>query len=248
MKKVERFFLENRYIRGVILLLLIWQILAWVINHPALPEPWRVLVKVKEFGPELMIHFVRSGYRIFMGIFLALSLGIPVGIALGYWKLFDEIVSPLIYLIYPIPKVAFLPLILLLLGLGDLAKIFLIAFILIFQIIVVVRDSVKDLPKEYLYSIRSLGAKDRQVLYHVIFPAIMPKLLTSLRLSIGTAIAVLFFAETFATYQGLGYYILDAWTILDYEKMFFGIVGLSILGLFFFVLVDLTERWIVKWK
>ncbi len=248
LKRLSRWFLTNKYPRGIILLIVIWQILAIIINHPALPAPWRVLILIKQYGPDLLIHFFRSGYRIFMGICIALVIGIPLGIGLGYWKIFDELLSPVIYLIYPIPKVAFLPLVLLLLGLGDLAKISLIAFILVFQVAVVTRDGVKDLPIEYFYSIRSLGAGDRQILYHVIIPAITPRLLTSLRLSIGTAIAVLFFAETFATYQGLGYYILDAWTMLDYEKMFFGIIGLSLLGLFFFGIVDLLERWIVKWK
>jgi NitT/TauT family transport system permease protein len=93
-----------------------------------------------------------------------------------------------------------------------------------------------------------LGAGDGQILYHVILPAVWPTLLTALRLSIGTAIAVLFFAETFVTYQGLGYYIMDAWTMLDYEQMFLGIVGLSLLGLVFFVMVDMVERWLVRWK
>lgn len=230
------------------MLLLLWQILAMIIHHPALPVPLRVLRLFGENAPEIGVHFLRSGYRILMGTVLALVVGVPTGIALGYWKKFDETFSPMVYLMYPIPKIAFLPLVLLLLGLGDLAKIFLIALILVFQMIVVTRDGVKDLPVEYFYSIRSLGAGDRQILYHVILPAILPTLLTALRLSIGTAIAVLFFAETFVTYQGLGYYIMDAWTMLNYEQMFLGIVGLSLLGLVFFGMVDLAERWLVRWK
>lgn len=248
MKKAIKALAENKYLRGFILLLLLWQLLAMATHHPALPVPFRVL---KLFGAnwrELGVHFLRSGYRILMGMVLALVVGMPVGIALGYWKRFDEVLSPLVYLIYPIPKIAFLPLILLLLGLGDLAKIFLIAFILVFQVIVVTRDGVKDLPVEYYDSIRSLGAGDRQILYHVTIPAVLPTLLTALRLSIGTAIAVLFFAETFVTYQGLGYYIMDAWTMLNYERMFLGIVGLSLLGLVFFVMIDLAARWLVRWK
>ncbi len=238
----------KRYFLGIISLLILWQCLSLLINHPALPHPWRVLVLLSHYWSELLVHFIRSGYRILLGIGLALGVGIPLGISLGYWQKFDEFLSPLIYQIYPIPKSAFLPLILLLLGLGDLAKVFLISFILVFQIIVVTRDGVKDLPVEYFYSIRSLGAGHRQILYHVVIPAVLPQLLTALRLSIGTAIAVLFFAETFVTRQGLGYYILDAWTMLDYEKMFVGIVGLSILGLVFFALVDLVEKMLVRWR
>lgn len=238
----------RRYLRGIILFLLLWQGLAVVINHPALPQPWRVLVLLNHYGSDLLIHFYRSGYRILLGIISALTIGIPIGIALGYHQKLDELISPLVYLISPIPKAAFLPIVLLLLGLGDLAKVFLIAFILVFQVIVVTRAGVKDLAIEYFYSIRSLGASRQQIFYHVIFPAILPNLLTALRLSIGTSIAVLFFAETFATNQGLGYYILDSWTMLDYEKMFLGIVGLSFLGLCFFTLVDFLERFFVRWR
>lgn len=238
----------QRYLRGIVLFLLLWQGLALLINHAALPEPWRVLILLNQYGSDLVVHFLRSGYRIFMGIIVSLAIGIPFGIALGYYRKLDELLSPLVYLISPIPKVAFLPIVLLLLGLGDLAKIFLLTFILVFPIIVVTRAGVKNLPIEYFYSIRSLGACQRQIFYHVILPAILPNLLTALRLSIGTSIAVLFFAETFATDQGLGYYILDSWTMLDYEKMFLGIGGLSLLGLCFFTLVDLAERFLVRWQ
>lgn len=248
MRTILKWLGQNKYLRGFILLLILWQLLAVTIHHAALPVPLRVLRLLGENWLELGVHFLRSGYRILMGMVLALAVGVPTGIALGYWKKFDELLSPLVYLVYPIPKIAFLPLVLLLLGLGDLAKIFLIAFILVFQIIVVTRDGVKDLPEEYYYSIRSLGAGDGQILYHVIVPAVLPTLLTALRLSIGTAIAVLFFAETFVTYQGLGYYIMDAWTMLNYDQMFLGIVGLSLLGLTFFIMVDLAERWLVRWK
>lgn len=248
MKEWFRRLKTNQYLRGAALFLLVWQILAVLIHHPALPVPWKVMVLLGKYWTDLVVHFLRSGYRILFGMILALGVGVPVGIGLGYWRKFDEILSPLVYLLYPVPKIAFLPLVLLLLGLGDLAKIFLIALIVVFQVIVVIRDGVKDLPPEYFYSIRSLGAGDRQIFRHVILPAILPTLLTALRLSIGTAIAVLFFAETFATYQGLGYYILDAWTMLDYQRMFMGIVGLSLLGLCFFVAVDLVQKWLVRWK
>lgn len=239
---------DNRYVRGLVYFVLLWQVGAMLLHHPALPAPLKVFKLLGKYWPDLLRHFLRSGYRITMGIALALAIGVPVGVALGYWQRFDRIFSPLVYLIYPIPKVAFLPLVLLFLGLGDFAKIFLIALILVFQIIVVTRDGVRELPVEYFYSIRSLGAGDRQIWRHVVFPALLPRLITTLRLSIGTAIAVLFFAETFATYQGLGYYIMDSWTMLDYERMFLGIVGLSLLGLVFFLMVDAAEKWFVRWK
>lgn len=238
----------KKNLRGIILILILWELLALLLNHPALPEPWKIIILFNKYFAGLWIHLLRSAYRILMGITIALVIGIPIGIAIGYWEKFDKLLSPMIYLIYPIPKIAFLPLVLLLMGLGDLAKIFLIGLILVFQIIVVTRDSVKDISAEYFYSIRSLGASEHQIIFHLIIPAILPNMFTALRVSIGTAIAVLFFTETFATYQGLGYYIFDAWTMLDYERMFIGIIGLSFLGLIYFTLVDLIEQWVIRWE
>ena len=235
-------------LKGIMLLFILWELFAILLDHPALPEPWKIILVFGKFSSDLWIHLIRSGYRILMGIILALLIGIPIGIGIGYWGKLDKMISSVIYLIYPIPKIAFLPLVLLLFGLGDFAKIFLIGLILVFQIIVVTRDSVKSISAEYFYSIRSLGANEHQIIIHLIIPAILPNLFTALRLSIGTAIAVLFFAETFATYQGLGYYIFDAWTMFDYERMFIGIIGLSILGLIYFSVVDLVEQWVIRWK
>ena len=239
---------ENKYVRGLLYFLILWEVLAILIHHPALPGPGRVLALLGKQWQALIVHFLRSGYRVSVGMFLALGVGLPAGIALGYWQRWDRVFSPLVYIVYPIPKIAFLPLVLLVFGLGDFAKIFIIAMILVFQIIVVTRDGVKELPEEYFYSIRSLGAGEWEILQHVVLPAILPRLITVLRLSIGTAIAVLFFAETFATYQGLGYYIMDSWTMLDYERMFLGIFGLSLLGLAFFWLIDLAEKVFIKWR
>jgi NitT/TauT family transport system ATP-binding protein len=117
---------------------------------------------------------------------------------------------------YPIPKIAFLPLIMLFFGLGNLSKIILISLILFFQITLSVRDSVKNIHPSYYLSIKSLGAGKRDLYRHVILPAMLPNLFTALRVSVGTAISVLFFAENFATRFGIGYFIMDSWLKLDW--------------------------------
>jgi NitT/TauT family transport system permease protein len=142
----------------------------------------------------------------------------------------------------------FLPIILLLLGIGNLSKIFVISLILFFQMLVVVRDEAANLRPELIASVRSLGAGRRALFRYVYLPACLPAMLTSLRVSIGTAIAVLFFAESFATTSGLGYYIVvETWGRLDYAEMYAGVMAMSLLGLALYFAVDSIQRRMCPW-
>jgi len=159
----------------------------------------------------------------------------------------DDLISPMVYLLYPIPKIVFLPLILLVLGLGDLSKIFILSVILFFQVLVTTRDASKSIDEEQILSVLSLGASSRQIFVHAILPACLPKILTALRISIGTSIAVLFFVESFATNSGLGYYILDAWSTLDYLGMYTGILMMGVLGVLLYEAVETIEKRYCHW-
>lgn len=101
--------------------------------------------------------------------------------------------------------------------------------------------------EEQILSVLSLGASSKQVFLHTIFPACLPKILTSLRISIGTSIAVLFFVESFATQSGLGFYILDAWSTLDYLGLYTGIIGMGFLGVMLYEGVDWIEKRYCRW-
>jgi NitT/TauT family transport system permease protein len=94
---------------------------------------------------------------------------------------------------------------------------------------------------------RSLGANRWQKGIHLVLPAVLPNILTSLRIGIGTAIAVLFFVESFATSLGLGFFILDAWSRFDYRGMYSGIVGMGLLGVILYEVVEILDRTLCKW-
>ena len=116
-------------------------------------------------------------------------------------------------MLYPIPKVVFLPILLVLLGLADAPKIVLIALTVFFQVLVAVRDAVHAVPEDLVLSARALGAGRWGVYRHVIVPATLPAVFTSLRIGTGTAIAVLFIAEAIAGSTGLGYFIMQSWAM-----------------------------------
>lgn len=231
-------------------LVLVWQILATIVSLPILPDPVRVLsVFVIELQNGLSSHFVFSLWRVFAGMALSVLAGVPVGLAIGGSKTLDRFFSPLIYLLYPIPKVVFVPVIILFLGIGDLAKITIIFLILFFQVVVLVRDQAAGLPPQLIQSLRSVGAGRRALFRFVYLPASLPAILTALRQSIGTAVAVLYITELSATRYGLGYYIYyNGSTLLDYPAMYAGVIAMSLLGLGMYFTVDWLERRWCQWK
>jgi len=231
-------------------LLLVWQILAMVVNLPILPDPFKVFnVFVRELQNGLSKHFVFSLWRVFAGMALSVLIAAPVGLAIGGSKKLDRLFSPLIYLLYPIPKVVFVPVVILFLGIGDTAKIAIMFLILFFQITVLVRDQAAGLAPQLIQSLQSLGAGRRALFRFVYIPASLPAILTALRQSIGTAVAVLYITELSATKYGLGYYIYyNGSTLLDYPAMYAGVVAMSMLGLGMYFSVDWLERKWCKWK
>ena len=236
-------------ILAALVLLVAWQLLAWLLHVDVLPGPWLVFQAFVRAVPEgLARHFVVSAWRVIVSIVLAMLLAVPAGLVLGQSRAMDRFFAPIVYIVYPIPKIVFLPVILLLLGIGDRSKIFIIFVVLFFQILVVVRDQASALRPELIYSVRSLGAGRRALFRFVYLPATVPAALTALRVSVGTAIAVLFFAESFATTSGLGYYIInDSWGRLAYPEMYAGVLAMSLLGLLLYFLIDRLERRLAPW-
>ena len=234
---------------AALFLYLLWVLAARIINQPILPAPNRVIhAFLLEIRDELGLHFLVSLYRVICSIFLAIILAGPAGLLLGQYPRLNKLFAPVIYLIYPIPKVVLVPVVLLLLGVGDLPKIIIITMILFFQILVLVRDAASNIRPELILSVRSLGAGRRALMRYVYLPASVPAILTSIRQSIGTAVAVLYIAELFATKYGLGYYIYyQGSTLFDYPKMYAGIVAMGLLGFSLYFCVDAIEHSICHW-
>jgi NitT/TauT family transport system permease protein len=234
---------------AALILLLLWEILALFVQIPILPTPLAALSTfATELTRELGWHFLVSLLRVVASITLAVALATPSGLLLGQSQRLDRLFSPFIYLLYPIPKVVFVPIVLLFLGVGNLPKIVIVTMILFFQILVLVRDRAASIRPEILTSVRSLGAGRRALFRFVYLPATLPAVLTAVRQSIGTAVAVLYIAELFATRYGLGYYIyLQGSTLFDYPKMYAGIIAMSVLGLGLYFIVDAVEQRACRW-
>ena len=232
------------FLAGVAMFLFFWQVGAWLLDSPVLPSPLVVLpLFLRLIAGDLGLHFLASAARALAAILLAVLTAVPAGLALGQLPAVNRLFAPLIAILYPIPKIVLLPVIYVLMGITDLSKILLIALIIFFPIMVVVRDEAAGLPIELLMSVRSLGAGRRALFRYVYLPASLPAVLTALRVSIGTAVAVLFIAEQSLTTYGLGYYIVvETYQILLYPEMYAGIIGMSVLGLLLYFVVYSLER------
>mgnify|MGYP006288937767 CR=1 FL=1 len=241
-------FKKNNTIYGILIIISIWYIFYFTISSNIIPAPHKTIINfIKIFPSTLSIHISVSLMRLLLALLISLFLGVVIGVILGLNKKVDRLIKPVIYILYPIPKVAFLPVFMVLFGLGNLSKVILILFIIIFQVIVTVRDAVNSLSKELFYSVRSLGMNKIQILRHLIIPATMPEIFTSLKINVGTSVAVLFFAENYATSYGIGYFIMNSWVKVNYLDMFSGILALSILGLALFKTVDFFENQFCGW-
>ena len=139
---------------------------------------------IREMGDELGAHLLVSTARVIVSLLAALLPAVLLGMVLGRVESLDRYAAPLIYLTYPVPKIIFLPVVITLLGLGNLSKIFLISIIVFFQILVTTRDAARQVNKGMVDSVISLGAESCKFTATLSILPALPKILTSLRISL----------------------------------------------------------------
>lgn len=239
---------RSRSLYSALILLIFWYFMYLLLETPAIPSPLSTLQHFIVALPGVLSrHLLFSVGRVVVAMVLSAFLGSGLGIWIASSKKADHLLTPIVYMLYPIPKIAFLPILMILLGLGEEPKILLMVLIIVFQFTMAARDGVREIPKELAYSVASLGIGRWDRLRHLVLPSILPKILTTVRISMGAAISVLFFAENFATTYGIGYYIMNQWAMINYREMFSGIIALSIAGYLIYKAIDALDRRICPW-
>jgi len=237
-----------RFLSGItaaLFLLFVWVFFSIILTEGIIPSPVEV---VRAFHLTIFYpNFLVSLARVFVSLIIAILAAVPFGLFLGQNPKWDRWIAPVIFLTYPVPKIVFLPILFILLGIGNISKVALIALVVFYQILVTTRDGSRSVKKPFIDALVTLGARPLDIYRHVIVPACLPAILTSLRISIGTSVAILFFVESFATQSGLGNLILDAWGMADYPLMFVGIIGMSLLGISLYEIVEILEKRLCKW-
>ncbi|MBU0595184.1 ABC transporter permease [Candidatus Bipolaricaulota bacterium] len=242
------------YVLSVLILIALWELASVLIEavkgRAFLPDPIRALHEVRRLGPTLFWNFLISGWRLVLSILIAFSLGYPLGLLIGHERRLDQLVSPMIYIVYPIPQVAFILMLFLIFGIGNPVKVAIVASALFFQLLVSARGAAKHIEREHITSVLSAGASRFQVYWHVILPATLPSILTSLRVSVGLGMAFLYIAEISGAVDptnGLGSFIQ---TNMMYSPpaAFAGILAMALLGLVLYVAIEVLERIVCRWK
>ncbi|ASA23877.1 ABC transporter permease [Paenibacillus donghaensis] len=228
---------------------LIWYVAFLLMHHPILPSPLEVYEAMFQLGGQAVaLNVGYSLMRIGAGVLFALILGLLIGLLMGRSQTWNKLLDPVVYLTYPVPKIALLPVVMLFFGLGETSKILMIMLILLFQVIISVRDGVKAIPASTYDVLTSIGAGTAQKFWHVTLPGALSVILSTIRISLGSAISVLFFTEIYGTEHGMGFFIMDAWLRLDYPEMYAGIMLFSLVGFVLFLLVDLLDYTFMKWR
>jgi NitT/TauT family transport system permease protein len=230
-----------RPIAFVLVLLLLWQVA--VSRHPEdlLPTPIAV---VKALG-ELLQHgllfkyVVASLFRVTWGFALAAILAIPLGLTLGWYRRGEMAFNPLLQILRPISPLAWIPLAILWFGVGDVSAIFLIFVGSFFPLLLTAMSAVHNIPSVYINVGRNFGLSTPQFLYRVLYPAVVPQLITGSRITLGIAWLVVVAAEMIAVNSGLGFLIVDARNAGNrYDLVVAGMVVIGVIGL----LLDLGMR------
>ena len=231
------------YLLGLVLVHFLWWLASVLINNQALANPIAVYENIIfHYDNTIWAHTFASVERVFISIGISLVSGIIIALVMNQFTLIRKILNPIFYLLYPIPKPALLAIIMSLQGIGNESKITIIVLITFFQIVIYIDSNLNQIPANLKNPLLSLGATKLQLITHLKIPAIIPGIIASLKITIASAFAVLFLIENYGTTFGLGYYIQDAWSKLDYLGMYTGVLFISFTCLIFFILIEFIEN------
>ncbi len=192
-------------------------------------------------------HLAATLWRMAVGYGLAVILGIGLGLLLGRWRGLYDLFEPLIEFARPMPPVALIPVLILLLGIGDEMKIAIVAFAAFFPILLNTIDGVRGVHPTLLDVARTFRFRAADVLRKVILPAALPQIMAGLRISLAIALIVALVSEMIGATQGLGYFVLQAQRGLRIRDMYAAIVMLALLGYTLNALFLLLEGRVLAW-
>ncbi len=225
--------------------LVAWDVAVRVAHNDLFPGPWQVALGIVELVSKglLLKYIVASLFRVTWGFGLAVLVGVPFGLFLGWFRMAYQAFNPLIQVLRPISPIAWIPLAILWFGVSDAAPVFLIFLASVFPITVSATAAVQNLQPVYLRAARNFGLSRSQLFGRVILPATLPQILIGVRIALGVAWLVVVAAEMIAVNSGLGYLIIDARNAgKRYDLVVAGMLVIGLIGLVLDVLIRQLER------
>jgi len=255
--KLYKFYLnQEKKILGtvsVVLFLAVWELVGNVyqwINPLFMSAPSLILKAAIELfrSGEIWNDLYVSGVEFFWGFILSVVVGIPFGIAVGWYKRAAYIFDPFVNAMNATPRVALLPLIIIWLGIGILSKVGIIFLGSVFPLMINTRDGVKTTPVNLLNAAKSFGASQWQIFGSVVLPSTLPFILTGLRLAVGRALIGVFVGELYAATAGIGFMVTVAGATFQTDKVFVGVLTIVAAGMILIEIVQRIERRVEAWR
>jgi len=240
------------FVASPLLLLLLWEICArtGVIDRRFFPEPTRILAEtVTLFRHDgLGWDILASLRRIGLGLLMGFPTGVLLGLAMGLSGWIRMAVGPLVAVTYPIPKIAILPLLLIIFGLGELSNVMVVAIGVFFLALINTYGGVSQIPAIYFDVARVYRVPWRRQLLQIVLPASFPAIFTGLRLSVGYGLILIVAAEMVAAGSGVGFRIWTSWETYVIPELYACLAIISAIGVLMSVLLELLEGWLAHWK
>lgn len=235
-----------------VLILLAWEATArsGLIDPRFFPPPSSIVgVGAAMIGSgEIFRHIGATFQRVVIGFLMGAVPGLVIGMVLGLSTRLRRFFAPIFAALYPVPKIAMLPLILLIFGVGDMSKYVVIAIGVFFLMFYNTLGGVQRTPPIYLDVARAGGASRLQTFRHIALPAALPNIFTGLKLSVGTAFIVISATEFLGARSGVGFFIWSAWQTFAVPRMFVGIVTISLMGYLSLLALEILERRMIPWS
>jgi len=229
----------------VMVLLVVWHVAIKYQANPLLPGPLAVAGGILDLVSRglLLKYVVASLFRVTWGFVAATMLAIPIGLAIGWYRRMELAFNPFIQILRPISPLAWIPIAILWFGVGDLAAIFLIFLASFLPMTLTAMNAVASIPEVYVNAGRNFGLRHSQLVYRVLYPAVMPQLIIGLRITLGIAWLVVVAAEMIAVNSGLGFLIVDARNAGNrYDLVVAGMVMIGVIGLLLDIGIRSLER------
>jgi ABC-type nitrate/sulfonate/bicarbonate transport system permease component len=228
------FILRKSKVNLILLaLLLVWQFLSITLFNPlVIPSPLTILNTAWDMilSKELMRSIGISLFRVFIGYGLGSVIGIALGILIGRFKIFENLLSSPFDFIRGIPPIALVPLAIILFGIGETSKVFIIFYIVVIVVCLNTITGVKEVPKVRIRAALCLGISRSKLFTRIIIPSAMRHILTGLRNAVGFSFMALVSAELIAANEGIGFIIMDSRFTMQTARMFVGLLTLGICG------------------
>jgi NitT/TauT family transport system permease protein len=235
-----------------VFLIAVWSALraAGVINPTLLPSPLEVLQTFwsRLTQGELALNMLMSVQRVVFGLLLGMVVAVPVGFLIGWYAPVRRFVDPLVNFFRALPPIALIPLVIVYLGIGEIAKIAILFYASFFAAVIVMYEGMTQISPVYIRVARTLGATDMEIFLKVMVPMAVPHMLTALRVALGVAWATLVAAELVAAQQGLGAMIQNASSFFDLRTIYLGIICIGALALLMDLALRALSRRLVSWQ